>query len=192
MNIAPPIFIVGYMASGKTTFGRALARRLNREFIDLDFYIEQRFRKSVRVLFAERGEEGFRLLETEMLHEVGEFENIVVACGGGTPCFFDNMQYMNSRGLSVMMDAGIDCIVRRVSLAKDKRPLLAGKNESELREYINNHLAMRQEFYNQAAIRFCGENLENSREIDSSIDKFMEDYSEMLFDMNLKSVTPNT
>lgn len=95
------IFLMGYMGSGKTTLGRAFARAEGLEFIDLDWYIEERLHKSISELFAERGEEGFRNLERKMLHEAGEFEDVVIACGGGTPCFFDNMEYMNRQGTTI-------------------------------------------------------------------------------------------
>lgn len=95
------IFLVGYMGSGKTTLGKAYARINNLEFIDLDWYIEERMHKTISELFAEKGEAGFRELERKMLHEVGEFENVMVACGGGTPCFYDNIDYMNSVGDTV-------------------------------------------------------------------------------------------
>ena len=79
------IFLIGYMGSGKTTLGRAFARATGLEFIDLDWYIEERLHKSISILFAERGEDGFREQERKMLHEAGEFEDVVIACGGGTP-----------------------------------------------------------------------------------------------------------
>ena len=81
------IFLTGYMGAGKTTLGKAFARELNVPFIDLDWYIEERFHKSIRELFAERGEASFRELERSMLHEVSEFEDVIVSTGGGTPCF---------------------------------------------------------------------------------------------------------
>lgn len=95
------IFLIGYMGSGKTTLGKAFARAMQLQFIDLDWYIEERFHKTVQELFAERGEEGFREVERNMLHEAGEFENVVIAAGGGTPCFFDNIDYMNRVGDTV-------------------------------------------------------------------------------------------
>ena len=98
-----PIFLIGYMAAGKTSLGRFASKRLGREFIDLDKYIEARYRQSVSDLFATRGEEAFRIIERNMLHEVGEFDNVLIATGGGTPCFFDNMAYMNERGVAVFL-----------------------------------------------------------------------------------------
>ena len=92
------IFLTGYMGAGKTTLGKAFARELNVPFIDLDWYIEERFHKSIRELFVERGEASFRELERNMLHEVSEFEDVIISTGGGTPCFFDNMDYMTDTG----------------------------------------------------------------------------------------------
>ena len=119
-----PLFLVGYMAAGKTTLGRRAAQLLNVEFIDLDAYIESRYRKRISDLFAERGEEGFRDIERRMLHEVAEFDNVLVATGGGTPCFFDNMEYMRHRGVTVYLAASVQTLCRRLSHAKVKRPLV--------------------------------------------------------------------
>ena len=99
------IIIIGYMGAGKTTVGKALAKELGVMFYDLDWYIETRMHKTVKEIFDEKGEEGFRFIEHNMLHEVAEFENVVVSCGGGTPCFFDNMDYMNQLGTTVYLKA---------------------------------------------------------------------------------------
>ena len=85
------ILLIGYMGAGKTTVGKELARQLGVTFYDLDWYIETRMRMRVPEIFAQKGEEGFRDVEQRMLHEVAEFENVIVSCGGGTPCFYDNM-----------------------------------------------------------------------------------------------------
>ena len=90
------IILIGYMGAGKTTIGKLLASNLNCEFYDLDWYIESRFHKSIPEIFAERGEDGFRQIEHSMLQEVVGFEDAVIAVGGGTPCFFDNMEIMNT------------------------------------------------------------------------------------------------
>lgn len=168
-----PIFLIGYMACGKTTFGRALARRIGWQFVDLDFYIEQRFRKSVSDIFAERGEEGFRRIEAQMLHEVGEFEDTVVACGGGTPCFCGNMDYMKEAGMTVWLDATIGRITERLARNRSKRPLMADKTEEELYEAVEKGLESRREFYARADIRFPGDELEDRHQIDRSLDRFM-------------------
>lgn len=94
------IFLTGYMGAGKTTLGKAFARKMNIPFIDLDWYIEERFHKTVGELFTERGEAGFRELERNMLHEVAEFENVVISTGGER-LVFDNMEFMNRAGKTV-------------------------------------------------------------------------------------------
>ena len=144
------IILVGYMCVGKTTVGRSLAKELGYQFYDLDWYIEERFRKKVPVIFAEQGEEKFRDLERRMLHEVAEFENVVVSCGGGTPCFFNNMEYMNQVATTVYMKASVDTILEHLRLSKGERPLLKGKSEEELRAFVTEQLATRSPFYEQA------------------------------------------
>ena len=126
------LFIIGYMASGKTTFGRALARQTGLQHIDLDFYIEQRFHSTVREIFAQKGEAEFRRIESSMLREVGEMSDVVISCGGGTPCNGDNMEYMNSRGITVCLQASDDVIAERILQAGNKRPLMAGKSKEEI------------------------------------------------------------
>lgn len=164
------------MASGKTTFGRALAKRLGRDFIDLDFYIEQRFRKPISRIFAEEGEEGFRRKESAMLREAGEFDNTVIACGGGTPCFNENSEYMKSRGMTVFLDTTVDCIVRRLLINNSRRPLMAGRSEVEIRRQTEDTLARRMEHYRKADIQFEGDELENAKEINRSVERFIDLY----------------
>lgn len=168
-----PIFILGYMASGKTTFGRALAKALGREFIDLDFFIEQRFHTTIRRIFEEEGEEAFRRKEAAMIREAGEFYNVVVACGGGTPCFHDNLPYMKSRGLTVLMDTSPERIVKRLTLNNARRPLMAGKSEKEMAEAVKAGLRERNQFYRGAEIAFSGEYLEDRRQIDRAVADFI-------------------
>ena len=96
------VFLVGYMGAGKTTVGKELAKLAGLSFIDLDFYIEGRYHKAVSQIFAERGEEAFREIERNMLHEVAEFEDVLISTGGGAPCFFDNMEFMNASGISFL------------------------------------------------------------------------------------------
>lgn len=156
------IFLIGYMASGKTTLGRALARATGRDFIDLDFYITQRFRKSVSEIFAEKGEEEFRRIEAEMLREVGEFCDVIISCGGGTPCFHDNMEYMNKSGVTLLLDASTECTVRRLLTAKSIRPIVKGKSHDELPSFIEEHKRERAPYYDQARHRLHSDNLESA------------------------------
>lgn len=165
------IFLTGYMGAGKTTLGKALARKLNVPFIDLDWYIEERFHKSVGELFAERGENGFRELERNMLHEVGEFEDVVISTGGGAPCFFDNMEYMNRVGTTVHLNVSSRVLFRRLRIAKQQRPILQGKKDEELLQFIEEALLKRSVFYNQAQYQFNAENLEDRWQIDSSVEE---------------------
>ena len=153
------IFLIGYMGAGKTTLGKAFARAMGLTFVDLDWYIEERFHKTVRQIFTERGEDGFRELEKRMLHEAGEFEDVVISVGGGTPCFFDNMEYMNQAGETVFLDVNTKVLFRRLKVAKQQRPLLANKNDEELMAFIQEALQKRLSFYMKAKHVFNGERL---------------------------------
>lgn len=144
------IILIGYMGSGKTTVGKALAKDLGLQFYDLDWYIESRRRKTVPELFAERGEEGFREIERNMLHEVAEFEDIVLSCGGGTPCFFDNMDYLNSQGDVIWLKADAEVLYRHLLMGKTERPLLKGKSPEELIAFIKEQLEKREPYYSRA------------------------------------------
>lgn len=178
--MTPPLFIIGYMACGKTTFGRALARATGREFIDLDFYIEQRFRMSISRIFAEKGEEEFRRMESAMLREAGAFENVIVACGGGTPCFNGNMDWMLANGTTLFLEASPERIAQRLIANSSRRPLMAGKSPEEIRAAIAEGLAARLPHYTRAAIRFPGDQLEDRRQITTTITNFLTTHSAAL------------
>ncbi len=165
------IFLTGYMGAGKTTMGKALARRLDLQFIDLDWYIEERFRKTVGELFAEHGEAGFRELERKMLREVSEFENVVISTGGGAPCFFDNMEHMNRMGRTVFLDVHPDVLFRRLVVAKRQRPILRGKSDQELKAFIIDALKKREPFYRQAQHVFKADELENRKQINDAVER---------------------
>ena len=164
------IFLIGYMGAGKTTLGKAFARAMGLTFVDLDWYIEERYHKTVRQIFEERGEDGFRELEKRMLHETGEFENVVISVGGGTPCFFDNMDYMNAVGETVFLDVDVKVLFRRLKVAKQQRPLLANKTDEELMTFIVEALQKRLPFYSKAKYVFNGERLEDRRQIQQSVE----------------------
>ena len=144
------IILIGYMGSGKTTVGKALSKETGMMFYDLDWYIESRMRKTVSQIFAEKGEEAFRKIEYNMLHEVAEFEDVIISCGGGTPCFFDNMDYLNQQGDVVYLKATPETLYKHLLMAKVERPLLKDKTPEELIAYITEHLKEREPFYGKA------------------------------------------
>lgn len=164
------IFLIGYMGAGKTTLGKAFARDLGLTFIDLDWYIEERYHKTVQQIFQEKSENGFRELERRMLHEVSEFENVVISTGGGTPCFYDNMEYMNAQGETVFLDVDTSVLFRRLRIAKQQRPLLAQKTDEELMEFICTALEKRMSYYREARHIFNAEELEDKQQIQRSVD----------------------
>ena len=107
-------------------------------------------RKTVPQIFAEKGEEGFRKIENAMLHEVAEFEDIVLSCGGGTPCFFDNMEYLNRQGDTVYLKATPDVLYKHLKMGKTERPLLKNKTKEEMYRSSEEQLVQREPYYIKA------------------------------------------
>lgn len=138
------------MGCGKSTMGRKLASELNLTLIDLDSFLEEKYFKTIPQIFAEEGEEGFRKKERKVLEEVCGFDNVIVATGGGAPCFFDNMDLMNESGFCVFLDVDISSLVNRLIHAKTERPLIKGKSSEELHEFIEAMLAKRRPYYEKA------------------------------------------
>ena len=152
------IFLIGYMGSGKTTVGQLLATQLGYSFIDMDNHIEGKLFKSVSQIFAELGEDQFRMLEKQCLHEVAEFDQVIISTGGGVPCFFDNMKYMNKQGVTVYLKLSSADLAERLELSHaNKRPLLANRKGEELLHFISEELVKREPFYSQAAFSVSGE-----------------------------------
>lgn len=144
------IILIGYMGAGKTTLGKALAREMKVQFCDLDWFIEERYHRTIQQIFDEKGEAGFRDIERKMLYEVAEFEDIIISCGGGTPCFFDNIEFMNSKAQTVYLKATPEILFQHLKMGKTERPLLKGKTDEELKAYIQASLATREPFYSRA------------------------------------------
>ena len=164
------------MGSGKTTLGRALAEEIGIPFIDLDHYIEKRYCKTIAQLFAEKGEDGFRDIERRMLHEVGDFEDVIISTGGGTPCFFDNIEYMNSQGTTVYLDVPVERLFIRLCIARSKRPLIKDKNDDELMAFITEQLAKRAPHYRKAQYTFKADKLEDTTQVKSSVETFRREF----------------
>ena len=162
------------MGAGKTTVGKQLADSLGLEFYDLDWYIETRMHKKVSDIFAERGEDGFRTIERNMLHEVAEFEDVVISCGGGTPCFFDNMDYLNQQGDVIYLKARPDVLYKHLLMGKTERPLIQGKTKEQLLEFINEQLAKREPYYTKAKYSLDVSLMDNYEKIKISVQKAKE------------------
>jgi shikimate kinase len=160
------IFLLGYMGSGKTTIGKRLAKKLNQPFIDLDIFIENRYHKTISEIFAEKGEPGFRETEKMLLREVAQFESAVIATGGGTPCFFDNMTVMNESGLTIYLKTSVEKLSKRLNTSKEKRPIIKDKNIEELKVFISENLEKREPYYNRAIYTYNVEQLNNYEDID--------------------------
>lgn len=163
------IIIIGYMGAGKTTVGKALAKELGIMFYDLDWYIETRMHKTVKQIFDESGEDGFRQIEHNMLHEVAEFENIVLSCGGGTPCFFDNMDYMNQLGETVYLKASPETLYAHLKMGKGVRPLLLNKTPEGVQVFIREQLQKREPFYEKAKHIFDVNVMDNFDKINETV-----------------------
>jgi shikimate kinase len=169
-----PIIFLGYMGAGKTTVGKAFAQDTGRRFYDLDWYIESRRHRTVKQIFDEVGEDGFRRIERNMLHEVAEFENVVVSCGGGTPCFFDNMEYMNSRAVTVYLKATPDVLFEHLKMGRTVRPLLIGKTPDEVKAFVRQQLEVREPFYSKALYTFDVSLLDNHLKIKNTVAQLRE------------------
>lgn len=168
-----PIYLIGYMGSGKTTLGRAVALAMSMRFVDMDEYIEQRRGMSVREIFAKEGEEAFRRLERDALDEVSAMRDVIVATGGGTPCQPGLMQTMLDTGLTVWLDVPVERLHERLAIAREQRPLIASLDDPELREYITRNLGLRKPHYSRAALTFDASRLEDADQIAQSTDQFI-------------------
>ena len=142
------IIIIGYMGAGKTTVGKALSKELNIPFYDLDWYIES--------------------------HEVAEFENVIISCGGGTPCFYDNMDYLNAQGDTVYLKASPEVLYGHLKIGKTERPLLKNKTPEEMQEYIREQLDKREQYYLQAKHVLDVNLMDNYEKIKISVAKLRE------------------
>ena len=164
------VFLLGFMGAGKTTLGKALAKDLNISFIDLDQYIERRYLKSVSQIFATRGEQGFREIESRMLREVGEFDDVIVSCGGSTPLIGDNMDFMLQHGKTVYLKCDNETLLRRLKVARSQRPLIASKSDDELASFIESETARREPGYMKAEFICPGDRLESRDQISETIE----------------------
>ena len=146
------IFILGFMGSGKSTVGKLLAPILNRHFYDLDDLIQQSAQSTINEIFGRFGESYFRNVERKTLENSQSLGKAVIALGGGTPCFFDNMGWINKNGMSIYLDVDPNILYQRLFDARDSRPLLRQLSDSALLQYIEDKLEERRHYYEQANV----------------------------------------
>lgn len=158
-------FLVGYMGSGKSTFGQVLAQRAGLLFLDLDELIESEVGMTISKYFDQHGEAAFRALEKKMLDKLEAIDQAVIATGGGMPCFGDNMDRLNALGTTVYLEVSEEELAQRLLPQRAGRPLIAGKNESELRAFIREHLGVRKVHYEKANITIDGTRPEDQLEL---------------------------
>jgi shikimate kinase len=154
------IFLIGFMGSGKTHWGKLLSAKLQLPFRDLDTLIVEKEQRSVSDIFAEKGEEYFRYKEMEMLEELtGVEENFVLSCGGGTPCFFNNIEFMKKSGKVVWLNTSVDVLKERLLKERMSRPLIREVSDEELKRFINRKLSERRMYYEQADVTVSEERI---------------------------------
>lgn len=151
-------YLVGYMYCGKTTFGRRLAEEKGMDFLDLDRAFEARYHYTVPRFFEAFGEEAFRKLENGMLRATADLDNVVVSCGGGTPCHSGNMDFILAHGTAIYLQMPVDALVARALRSRNPRPKLHGLPEEEMRRQIAAGLKEREPFYLKAPIILDGMN----------------------------------
>ncbi len=146
------IYLIGFMGSGKSTIGKLLAEYLNWNFIDLDTLIEQTQKKTIPLIFEQEGENSFRKYETRAIQQIKTKNKIVIATGGGAPCYNNNMEEMNKTGITVYLKLDANKLSERLCPIKDSRPLIANKTKTDLLDFINYKLPQRETIYNKANI----------------------------------------
>lgn len=162
------IFLIGFMGSGKTHWGLRLSKKLSIPFYDLDEQIVSHEGKSINEIFDTHGEEYFRLLEKDTLHIITEsHDSLIMACGGGTPCYFNNIGYMNQAGTTVWLDTPVPLLFERLLRGRAQRPLLKDLSDEQIRSYIVKKFSDRKIYYEQATVTVA----EQSVNLDGLIEK---------------------
>ncbi len=146
------IFLLGFMGAGKSYWGRLLAGKMQLPYYDLDEVIVEEEGKTVSEIFGAEGEDFFRGREKEKLRQLAGQEAFIISCGGGTPCFFDNMQFMNDTGVTVWLNPSITAMIERIARKKHKRPLIKELSDTELKAFVEKKLSEREPFYRQSRL----------------------------------------
>ncbi len=154
------------MGSGKSTLGKRLSRKIDYQFTDMDEAVEKLTNTSIADLFKKKGEDYFRRKENEFLQQLETEQNLIVATGGGSPCFYNNLEIMNAKGITIYLKMTPSGLARRLKQARGNRPLLADIADEQLEDYIDNKLKIREPFYLQSSYIVKGENVKPNHIID--------------------------
>lgn len=167
------IVLLGYMGSGKSTIANLLSQKIGIEVLDLDKIIENRTNLSVKLIFETKGEVFFRKLEHQIFKELVNLEqNSIISLGGGTPCYANNHEFLNTNGvISFYLKGSVETLYNRLLLIKENRPLLTDQNEAELKEYIAKHLFDRSYYYNQATYKIAIDDKSMDEVVDAILEK---------------------
>ncbi len=162
------IFLIGFMGCGKTHWGRELSKKLSIPFFDLDEKISEHEGLSIREIFENKGEEYFRMLEKELLFLLAEsHDTFVMATGGGTPCFFNTIDYLKKQGTVVWINCSVECLLERLKEEKEKRPVISNIPEPQLKSYIIKKFSNRKIFYQQAHVILNEDDIKIEQLVDS-------------------------
>lgn len=165
------LFLLGFMGCGKSYSGKRLAEGFGINFLDLDEYLEAKEGRTIREIFEAEGEDYFRIKEKECLQDMAKKESTIISVGGGTPCFFDNMEWMNQHGVTIFLETPVEVLAKRLMQAMENRPLLKGFSKKELTEFIENKLKERNPFYHQAHLFY--EQKEEGQDVAGDLKRYL-------------------
>ncbi len=154
------LFLIGFMGCGKSYIGRNLAPMLQYDYVDMDKFIEEQEQLSISEIFEQKGEAYFREQEHQFLLHIDSTENKVISTGGGVPCFYNNMDLMNEKGLTIYLNRSKAVTITRLIKGQHKRPLIAQLSESELEKFYDERLAARAPFYERATLHVGDDDLD--------------------------------
>jgi len=156
------LFLLGMMGSGKSFWAQKLSEKMNIDWMDLDQQIEKATSLSIREIFSAYGEEYFREKEKEALLELSNYKNLIIAVGGGTPCFYDNMKWMNDHGITIWVDEPLEVLSERLKKEKAHRPLIKDLSDKQLQNFLSQKLAERLTYYSQSKHHLKGDQISES------------------------------
>jgi shikimate kinase len=166
------IFLIGMMGAGKTYWAKKLGAKFKTGGYDLDYLISSHEERSIAEIFEEEGEAYFRKTEAQLLRWFGEKKKFILATGGGTPCFHENMNWMNQQGVTIWLDEPVDVLVSRLLPQKAERPLISELSDAELTGFLTKKLAERAPLYGQSQYRLHGETIS-----DKQLNKIIQQYA---------------